>query len=279
MQIRSLQQLEKARKKGLRACYPDRTRIMVGMATCGIASGAAEVYSALSRAVRKHSLKAKLSPTGCIGICQEEPLVDVLQPGMPRVTYHRMTPESAEKLVAALAEGKVDGAPGIFGRIDAEEYVTDGSVHPYFDGPAPRKLKGVPQYRDVDFYRKQMRVAMRHCGFIDPGSIEEYIAHGGYFALYKTLTAMSPEKVIEEIERSGLRGRGGAGYPTGTKWRSCREAHGETRYVIANGDEGDPGAYMDRSILESDPHSVIEGMIIGAYAVGAREGFIYVRAE
>jgi NADH:ubiquinone oxidoreductase subunit F (NADH-binding)/Pyruvate/2-oxoacid:ferredoxin oxidoreductase delta subunit/(2Fe-2S) ferredoxin len=277
--IKSLEDLRKAKQKGLRSCYPDRTRIMIGMATCGIASGAAEVYKAMSKAIKKSSLKAKLSMTGCIGICQEEPLVDVLQPGGPRITYSRMTPEAAEQLVAGLAEGKLDKRERVFGRIDAEEFLVDGTLHRYFEGELPAHLAAVPAYREVDFYRKQMRIALRHCGFIDPGSIEEYIAHGGYFALHKALTTISPEAIVGEIERSGLRGRGGAGYPTGRKWRSCREAPGDVRYVIANGDEGDPGAYMDRSILESDPHSVIEGMIIGAYAVGAHEGFIYVRAE
>jgi NADH:ubiquinone oxidoreductase subunit F (NADH-binding)/(2Fe-2S) ferredoxin/Pyruvate/2-oxoacid:ferredoxin oxidoreductase delta subunit len=279
MLIRSLADLEKAKAKGLRACFPDQTRIIVGMATCGIASGAAEVHSALSKAIRKHSLKVKLSATGCIGICQEEPLVDVFAPGGPRVTYHRMTPEAAEQLVAEMAEGKKPARSRLFGRIDAEEMLVDGSIHRYFDGSPPRHLAGVPAYQDIDFYRKQMRISLRHCGFIDPERIEDYFAHGGYAAIAKALTQMTPESVVAEIERSGLRGRGGAGYPTGEKWRSCRDAAGAVKYVIANGDEGDPGAYMDRSILESDPHSVIEGMCLGAYAVGAREGFIYVRAE
>ncbi len=277
--IRGLDDLQRVRKKGLRSCFPDTTRIMVGMATCGIASGAAEVYKALTAAIRETRLEAKLAMTGCIGICQEEPLVDVLQPGGPRVTYRRMTPEKAGKLVSGLAKGTLDSRESIFGRIDAEDFVVDGTVRRYFEGEPPAAYASAPSYRELDFYRKQVRIAMRHCGFIDPGSIEEYIGHGGYFALHKALSTMSPEAVTGEIERSGLRGRGGAGYPTGRKWRSCREAPGKTRYVIANADEGDPGAYMDRSILESDPHSVIEGMIIGAYAIGAHEGFIYVRAE
>ena len=234
--------------------------------------GAADVYKSLSSAIRKTHLDAKLSMTGCIGICQEEPLVDVLQPGGPRVTYRRMTPELAERLVADLAQGKLDAREQVFGRIDAEDFVAEGTVHPYFEGKLPARIAGAPAYRDADFYRKQVRIAMRHCGFIDPGSIDEYIAHGGYFALHKALATMSPEAIIEEIERSGLRGGAERGYPTGRKWRSCGQAAGSARYVIANADEGDPGAYMDRSILESDPHSVIEGMIIGAYAVGAREG-------
>jgi NADH:ubiquinone oxidoreductase subunit F (NADH-binding)/NAD-dependent dihydropyrimidine dehydrogenase PreA subunit/(2Fe-2S) ferredoxin len=278
MLIRSIRDLENARKKGLRSCFPDAARITVGMATCGVASGAEEVFRAISKAVKKHKLKAKLSATGCIGICQEEPLVDVIRPGMPRLTHNRMTPEKAEKLVADLAAGKLDKA-SIFGRIDEEDFTALGEIRRHFDGPPPRGFSGVKRYSDIDFYKKQTRIALRNCGSIDPDNIEEYIARGGYFALYKALTEMVPEKVIEEIERSGLRGRGGAGFPTGAKWKACRAAHGEVKYVIANGDEGDPGAYMDRSILEGDPHSVLEGMAIAAYAVGAHEGFIYVRAE
>jgi NADH:ubiquinone oxidoreductase subunit F (NADH-binding)/Pyruvate/2-oxoacid:ferredoxin oxidoreductase delta subunit/(2Fe-2S) ferredoxin len=279
--IRDPADLDRARARGLRACYPKSTRILVGMATCGIASGAAEVHAALARAIRKTGLKAKLSATGCIGICQEEPLVDVLQPGRPRVTFHRMSPATAEELVSRLADGAAGGdrlgAP--FGRIDSEEFVVDGTIHRYFDGALPEEIARIPAYRDIDFYRKQRRIALRNCGFLDPGRIEEFIARGGYRAAARCLAEMTPEQVVREIERSGLRGRGGAGYPTGAKWRACREAPGDIRYVIANGDEGDPGAYMDRSILEGDPHSVIEGMIAGAYAVGAHEGYIYVRAE
>ncbi|MGQ9629267.1 MAG: NADH-ubiquinone oxidoreductase-F iron-sulfur binding region domain-containing protein [bacterium] len=279
MVIKGLADLDEIRRRGLRSCYPERTKIMVGMATCGMASGAGDVFKVLSEGIEKRELDAKLSATGCIGICQEEPLVDIVQPGNPRITYRRMTPKTVDDLLEGLAKGKLNGKKFILGRIDEEEFLVDGTVHKYCDGSIPRDIEGIPTYRDIDFYKKQMRIALRNCGFIDPENIEEYIARGGYFSLYKVLTEMEPEEVIEEIIKSGLRGRGGGGFPTGVKWKSCREAHGDIKYVICNADEGDPGAYMDRSILEGDPHSVIEGMIIGAYAIGSHEGYIYVRAE
>jgi NADH:ubiquinone oxidoreductase subunit F (NADH-binding)/(2Fe-2S) ferredoxin/NAD-dependent dihydropyrimidine dehydrogenase PreA subunit len=143
----------------------------------------------------------------------------------------------------------------------------------------PLTEEKVPHYGDLPFYQKQKRVVLQNCGYINPERIEEYIARGGYSALAKVLGEMTPEEVIAEVKKSGLRGRGGAGFPTGLKWEFCRKAAGEPKYVVCNGDEGDPGAFMDRSIMEGDPHRVLEGMIIGAYAIGASEGYIYVRAE
>jgi NADH:ubiquinone oxidoreductase subunit F (NADH-binding)/NAD-dependent dihydropyrimidine dehydrogenase PreA subunit len=143
----------------------------------------------------------------------------------------------------------------------------------------PADVKKVPLYSKLPFFRHQMHIAMRNCGFIDPGSIDDYIAKGGYSAAAHALNEMEPERIIEEIKSAGLRGRGGGGFLTGRKWESCRKAPGEPKYVICNADEGDPGAYMDRSIIEGDPHSIIEGMIIGSYALGSHEGFIYVREE
>jgi NADH:ubiquinone oxidoreductase subunit F (NADH-binding)/NAD-dependent dihydropyrimidine dehydrogenase PreA subunit len=143
----------------------------------------------------------------------------------------------------------------------------------------PGGVDGTPHYHQIPFYSKQLKIALRNCGFINPDRIEEYIARGGYFSLYKALFEMKPEEIIEEVKRSGLRGRGGAGFYTGNKWESCRKSKSDRKFVLCNADEGDPGAYMDRSVLEGDPHSVIEGMIIGAFAIGANEGFIYVRDE
>jgi NADH:ubiquinone oxidoreductase subunit F (NADH-binding) len=140
-------------------------------------------------------------------------------------------------------------------------------------------IADVPRMEEIPFYAKQKKIAMRNCGFIDPDSLPEYVARGGYRSLHKVLTSMTPEEVIEELIKSGLRGRGGAGFPTGLKWRFCREAAGEEKFIVCNADEGDPGAYMDRAVLEGDPHAVLEGMAIGAYAIGSSEGYIYVRDE
>jgi NADH-quinone oxidoreductase subunit F len=278
MKIRTQKDLQKAKEYGLRSLYPDRVKIAVGMATCGLATGAREVYEAIGQAVEQQGLPAIVTQAGCLGFCQKEPLVDVLMPDKPRVFYAEMSPEKAKVLVTELAQGRLlkDNA---LARMVGEEYILEDRWYEYpLDGRAT-EMETVPLYQSLPFFARQQKIVLRNCGFIDPRKIEEYIARGGYFPLYKVLKEMKPEQVIETIIKSGLRGRGGAGFPTGVKWRATRQAKGEAKYIICNADEGDPGAYMDRSILEGDPHSVLEGMIIGAYAIGAHEGYIYVRNE
>ena len=160
-----------------------------------------------------------------------------------------------------------------------EETLVKGRVVEKLTYREPATRRHIPRYQDIPFYGKQMRIVLRHCGLINPQSIEEYIAVGGYQALGKVLTSMAPEEVIEEVKQSGLRGRGGAGFPAGRKWEAGRKAEGEIKYVLANGDEGDPNCFMDRALMEADPHSILEGLIIGAYAVGAHQGFIYIPYE
>ena len=164
-------------------------------------------------------------------------------------------------------------------KMESEDWIVEGAVKNYAIQHIPSGLDGTSHYHQIPFYSKQLKIALRNCGLIHPDHIEEYVARGGYLSLYKALFELKPEEIIGEIKRSGLRGRGGAGFPTGNKWESCRKTKGDRKFVICNADEGDPGAYMDRSVLEGDPHSVIEGMIIGAYAIGANEGFIYIRDE
>jgi len=277
MRITSLEQLEAVGREGLQSLYPGRVRIAVGVGSCGLASGAGEVLTSTEEAVRVQGLDAVVRGTGCLGFCQQEPLVDVLVPGKGRTVYHEMTADRAEELVGVVAQGdaKADWA---LCRMVAEDWIIDGSQHPLASGEAAEP-NGIPLYQDLPFFRKQCKIVLRNCGFIDPMSIEQYIARGGYRAVYKALTGMQPQQVIEQVAASGLRGRGGAGFPTARKWQACREAPGEVKYLVCNADEGDPGAYMDRSILEGDPHSVLEGMLIGAYAIGAHKGYLYVRAE
>ena len=160
-----------------------------------------------------------------------------------------------------------------------EETLLKGRVVKRLSYQEPLEHKALPFYSDIPFYGKQIRIALRNCGMIDPENIDEYIAHDGYQALGKALTTMTPDDVIREMKDSGLRGRGGAGFLTGLKWELCRRSPGGPKYVICNADEGDPGAFMDRSILEGDPHAVLEGMTIAAYAIGASEGYVYCRAE
>ncbi len=259
MAIRTIDDLEALRESLLAKRKLVDVTITVCTGTACTAKGSGEVIDALRREVEKYldrkvpHIQAKC--TGCHGFCEQGPIVVV----MPyNVFYTNVKAEDAAEIVTAALTGHV---------VERLLY-----VDPVTGSRAERA-------EEIPFYTRQKRVVLSHNGALDPTDILDYIAEGGYRALWKALREMTSEEIIAEIERSGLRGRGGGGYPTGRKWRSCREAHGEKKYVICNGDEGDPGAFMDRSILEGDPHSVIEGMIIGAYAIGAHEGFIYLRNE
>ncbi len=233
-----------------------RRTVIVGMGTCGIAAGAQQVWAALRQELNNRGLPIALKKTGCIGICEREVLVDVVDEE-GRWTYGDVTADKVPAIIESHLVNNRRVDEWLLGKVDSPEC----------------------PYPDMGFYRKQVRRVLVRCGFIDPESIDDYLAWGGYSALVKVLESMTPEQVIEEIERSGLRGRGGAGFPTGLKWRLTRQAPGEIKYVVCNADEGDPGAFMDRSILEGDPHAVLEGMMIAGWAIGAQEGYIYVRAE
>jgi NADH-quinone oxidoreductase subunit F/NADP-reducing hydrogenase subunit HndC len=278
MKITTLKQLEELKKQGQALTYPDKLKIMVGMATCGISAGADKVYATLKDKISELKLDAVLEKTGCIGFCQKEPLVDVVYPGQVRLSYQSMTPALAEELAQALKAGEIY-PDQLMCRLDQEEMVMDGTVRPYAN-PHPPALPGeVPKYEELPFFKKQVKIALRNCGFIHPERIEEAIGRGAYQALHQVLTAMTQEQVIQQVKASGLRGRGGAGFPTGLKWEFASKNQADQKYVICNADEGDPGAFMDRGILEGDPHAVLEGMAIGAYAIGASQGYIYCRAE
>ncbi len=207
--------------------------IFIGMGTCGIAAGAAEIEALIRQELASRNLQAEIVPVGCIGMCFKEPLVDIQLPGQPRVTYSNVKPEMIPRLIEEhLIKGHVVAglALGQLATDKSSEKITE---------------TGLPEYSELPFYRKQIRIALRNCGMIDPESIESYIANNGYRALNKALTEMTPEDVIIEMKGSGLRGRGGAGFLTGTKWSFCRQASGNPKYVICNADEGDPGAFMD----------------------------------
>lgn len=222
-------------------------KIVVGEGSCGIAAGAAKVYSAIEKLINLTGLT--LTVTGCIGMCFLEPIVDIYDGGELKKRLVKVRPEDAEKIIAY-----VNGDENAVNDIEISD-------------------------DDKLFLEKQTRIALRHCGIINPEIIDEYTACDGYRALEKVLKTMTPEDVIEEIKISGLAGRGGAGFPTWFKWNAARQSPGETKYLICNADEGDPGAFMDRAVIESDPHNLIEGMLIGAYAIGAKEAVVYVRAE
>jgi len=234
--------------------------IYVGMGTCGKAAGAEAILSALEQGLKRMSILGRIIQVGCIGMCYLEPLMAVRKPDRPFIYYGNLTAERTEEILSSYLL-KDDPKPGL-----AICTLGKGSI------------EGVPAFSELPMIRPQVRIALRNCGLIDPENINHYIAQGGYSGLQRAL-GMSPEEVIQEMKDSGLRGRGGAGFPTGLKWGFARKAEGGTKYFICNADEGDPGAFMDRSLLEGDPHSVLEGMLIGGYAIGAQEGYVYVRAE
>ncbi len=273
MRIENPAQLDELRRSGEASLYPGRARVNIGMATCGLASGAGEVFAAAVEAAGG-SDAVLVRPVGCLGACGLEPLVDVLVPGRPRIVYRNVTPEQMKKIVAALIEG-VEVFDGAVFKISRDEDVFNSSARELGAGRAG----GLPEYADYPFFARQMKLAMRNCGIIGLDSIEEYVARGGYSALADVLAKGDRRWVVDEIIKSGLRGRGGGGFPTGWKWESCFKEKAEPKYIICNADEGDPGAYMDRSTMECDPHSVLEGMAIGAYAIGANEGYVYIRTE
>lgn len=270
--INSSEVLGVMEKKGLSRLYPECPRIAVATATCGRAAGAGDVYNALRDRLDRLKLGVSLVTTGCPGLCKKEPLVTLLVPGQARIYYGNMTVDLAGEMLAALAEEKVFLQRALGTEIEDTLLISDYQVNL---GSAPA---GFGKISELGFFRPQVKLATRNCGYINPLDIYEYIGRGGYRALAKALS-VPPGNVIEEVKRSGLRGRGGAGFPTGIKWEIAASAGSGEKYIICNGDEGDPGAYMDRSILEGDPHSVLEGIIIGAYGMNATRGIVYVRAE
>ncbi len=238
-----------------------RMELMLCAGTGCVASGAFKIKEALEREIKKNGIEdeIKVIPTGCNGFCERGPLL-VVSPD--QIFYCNLKPDDIPHLV--------------------EEHFLKGRPVKKLMFVPPKEKVPIPKISDIPFYKDQSLIALRNRGLIDPEKIDDYIARDGYTALAKVLTRMTPQEVIKEIKTSGLRGRGGGGFPAGIKWESCRRAgeeRSEERYVVCNADEGDPGAYMDRSIIESDPHSVLEGMIIGAYAIGSSQGYIYIRKE
>jgi len=237
--------------------------IYVGTASCGRAAGALAILDAIRKTLEEKNLTARIVEVGCIGPCYLEPLVDIQLPGRPRMSHANVTPERARYLVQSYLKSDkpaVRLAIGHFGE-DSSEFV-----------------QKVPRFFDLPMLKPQVRIVLRNCGFIDPAEIDHYLANDGYLGILSAF-AKGPEGTIREVKEAGLRGRGGAGFPTFRKWEACRKAPGTQKYLICNADEGDPGAFMNRSLLEGDPHAVLEGMLIAAYAIGATRGYIYIRAE
>ncbi|TLD42720.1 MAG: NADH-ubiquinone oxidoreductase chain F [Candidatus Jettenia ecosi] len=243
-----------------------KPKIFIGMATCGLGAGAKGVLASIEQELEKQKLQAEVIRTGCIGMCTHEVLVDVIFPGRTRVTYGSVK----KTMVPQIIEEHIGKGEAVKKFVLSQMYLNDKIDIPY---------DGLPFFEDLEINKGQKKFILRNCGYIDPDSIEEYIATGGYTALKKILKTMTTKDVINEISKSGLRGRGGGGFPTGEKWASCAKYSADEKFVLCNADEGDPGAFMDRSLLEGDPHAVLEGMIIAGYTMNATSGYIYVRAE
>jgi NADH-quinone oxidoreductase subunit F len=259
------------REAGMAKLLPSRPRIGVGMGTCGAGNGAEGVYHAFAELIDRQGRDVKLASVGCFGFCAQEPLVNVRLPGRPLVILRRVQASDAGRILDDVAAGQPTEGLALC-KIEEWDHLTARVI--YGNG-----YPKIPSWQEIPFFKPQKKIVLRNCGLISPDDIEEYVAIGGYQSLYKVLIDANPELVIEQIKASKLRGRGGAGFLTGLKWEFLRKAVADRKFIICNADEGDPGAYMNRNEIESDPHSLLEGMIIGGYTMGATEGIIYVRAE
>lgn len=238
----------------------EKPLILVGTATCGRSAGALEVLETFRKELKNRGIDCNIIEVGCIGLCYAEPIVMIKKPGRPGICYGNITPERTIELIK--------------GYIVKDKTLPEYALGTIGEG----SIEGIPALFHIPVLNLQVRRVLRNCGFIDPTTIGHYLANDGYDGFVKALE-MEPQQIIAELKKSGLRGRGGAGFPTWRKWQFCIEAAGEEKYVICNADEGDPGAFMNRSLLESDPHSVLEGLLIAGYTIGAKEGCIYCRAE
>jgi NADH-quinone oxidoreductase subunit F len=232
--------------------------IYVGAGSCGRAAGAMDVIAAVEETTERLKIRTRVLQVGCIGPCYLEPLMDIRKPGLPRLSYANVTAKKASEIVeAVLDRGETLKPVGYFGE---------------------QPFDGVDRFFDLPMMKPQVRIVLRNCGIIDPEEIDHYLARDGYEGFLKAV-AMKPDELIQEVAASGIRGRGGAGFPTGRKWQTCYDQKADQKYIICNADEGDPGAFMNRSLLEGDPHAVLEGMMIAAHAIGASRGYIYARSE
>jgi NADH-quinone oxidoreductase subunit F len=232
----------------------------VGAGSCGKAAGAGDVIEILEEHIKASGLDAKVIEVGCIGPCYLEPMLDVQMPGQPRISYTNVTKTRAKKILESFTKRGTAPKSGTAGHFGDDE------------------LDGIPKFWDHPMLKAQVRIVLRNCGIVDPEDIDHYLARDGYKALEKVLS-LSWEEVLDTVKDSGLRGRGGAGFPTWKKWSICRQTKSDQRYLICNSDEGDPGAFMNRSLIEGDPHALLEGMVIAGYTLGASQAYIYCRAE
>lgn len=268
MKIKSMKDLNKIKDAGLKSLFPKQPKISISMSTCGNALGSDILYHKLLKEKEKQNLKISVGQLGCSGFCDLEPMAVLRRQDKPPLLYTRMTLKGVRQIIKDVQQNKIS-KEGLFCTIK------NGSV----SGQPDQELKDIPDYKEVSPFKDQQRLLLGNCGLINPLSVQEYVAMGGYFALYKALYQMRSEEVLEEVLQSGLRGRGGAWFPTGVKWDMARKTPNEEKFVICNADEGDPGAYKDRTIMEGNPFKLFEGIVLAGYAIGSHQGLIYLREE
>lgn len=238
--------------------------IFVGAGTCGLGAGAGDTIKKAKAFIEAKNIQADIVPVGCIGLCSSEPIMDIKLPGKKRISFEQVTSDKVEHILELVFENKLPNHP-ILGQFKEES--------------TQKEWEQVPDVNEHPFFKPQVRIVLENCGIINPVSIEEYIARDGYRAYLNTLKVFSRSELCDFVEKSGLRGRGGGGFPTGKKWKFALGTEADQKYLICNADEGDPGAFMDRAVIEGDPHKLLEGMAIAAYAIGASKAYIYIRAE
>jgi NADH:ubiquinone oxidoreductase subunit F (NADH-binding)/Pyruvate/2-oxoacid:ferredoxin oxidoreductase delta subunit/(2Fe-2S) ferredoxin len=237
--------------------------IFVGAGTCGLGAGAKKTMAEIKRWLMVNDTFAEIVEVGCIGLCAEEPMIDVQLPGKSRIAFKKVTSEKVEHILNSMFDGKIP-LESVLGQHKSE---------------TSENWQNIPFLCDLSFFSSQTRWVLRNCGIINPANIDTYIAYGGYKALSSALTKLTPVEMVQKIIDSGLRGRGGGGFLTGKKWKMAQDQKEEQKYLICNADEGDPGAFMDRAVIEGDPYKLIEGMTLAAYTIGASKAYIYIRAE
>ncbi|MCG6974673.1 MAG: SLBB domain-containing protein [Desulfobacterales bacterium] len=268
MKIKNMKDLDKVKEIGMKSLFPKGPQIRISMSTCGLALGADDLFQKITREKDKKGIKISLHQTGCSGFCNLEPMAIVKLPGKPALLYTQVTVENVEQIIRDIKKKKIP-QKGLFCMIGSDSAAAK---------PDP-VLNAVPDYRDASPFKGQHRMLLGNCGIIDPLSVSEYVAMAGYSGLFKALYQMRPEEVIKEVVESGLRGRGGAWFPTGFKWDMASKSSGDEKFVICNADEGDPGAYKDRTIMEGNPFKLFEGIVLAGYAIGSHHGIIYLREE
>jgi NADH:ubiquinone oxidoreductase subunit F (NADH-binding)/(2Fe-2S) ferredoxin len=268
MKIKTMGDLDKLREAGLKSLAPKQLKISISMSTCGHALGADILYHELVKEKEKQGLKISIGQTGCSGFCDLEPMAVLRLHGRPPLLYTQVTVKKVKRIIQDIKRKKIT-KQGLLCTIGSDSV----------SGEPDPALNDIPDYKEVSPFKDQHRRLLENCGIINPLSVSEYVAMGGYSALYKALCQMDPEVVVDEVIQSGLRGRGGAWFPTGIKWDMARKAQHKEKFVICNADEGDPGAFKDRTIMEGNPFKLFEGIVLAGYAIGSHQGLIYLREE